>query len=117
MGCAASKDAVPAGSKWDKPNPQAEFDCTMGKFKVELYMDRTPITASNFIDLCQSGFYEGIHFHRVIPNFMPVPPEYSLFGKGKPSSQSCSEWPNAMRLQNPPTCTHLRIEHSFRKLG
>merc|ERR1711869_105725 len=26
--------------------------------------------ASNFIDLAQSGFYNGIHFHRVIPNFM-----------------------------------------------
>merc|ERR1719460_1629544 len=26
--------------------------------------------ASNFIDLCQSGFYNGIHFHRVIPGFM-----------------------------------------------
>merc|ERR1712060_433639 len=24
----------------------------------------------NFIDLCQSGFYNGVHFHRVIPNFM-----------------------------------------------
>merc|ERR1712113_1351866 len=29
-----------------------------------------PITASNFIDLCEAGFYEGIHFHRVIPGFM-----------------------------------------------
>ena len=29
-----------------------------------------PITASNFIDLCKTGFYEGVHFHRVIPGFM-----------------------------------------------
>merc|ERR1712151_787725 len=42
----------------------------MGKFKAEIYLDRVPITASNFIDLCQTGFYEGIHFHRVIPGFM-----------------------------------------------
>ena len=28
------------------------------------------ITASNFIDLAQSGFYNGLHFHRVIPDFM-----------------------------------------------
>merc|ERR1712080_564272 len=33
-------------------------------------LDRVPITASNFIDLCQTGFYEGVHFHRVIPGFM-----------------------------------------------
>ena len=29
-----------------------------------------PRTASNFIDLAQTGFYDGVHFHRVIPNFM-----------------------------------------------
>merc|ERR1712151_78873 len=42
----------------------------MGTFKAEIYLDRVPITASNFIDLCQTGFYSGIHFHRVIPGFM-----------------------------------------------
>jgi len=42
----------------------------MGTFKAEIYMDRVPRTASSFIDLAQSGFYNGIHFHRVIPGFM-----------------------------------------------
>jgi len=42
----------------------------MGDIEAEIYLDRVPITASNFIDLCQSGFYEGVHFHRVIPGFM-----------------------------------------------
>lgn len=51
-------------------NPTATFDTTMGKFEAEIYLDRVPITASNFIDLCKTGFYEGIHFHRVIPGFM-----------------------------------------------
>merc|ERR1719316_2613973 len=40
------------------------------KLEAEIYLDRVPITASNFIDLCQTGFYEGVHFHRVIPGFM-----------------------------------------------
>jgi cyclophilin family peptidyl-prolyl cis-trans isomerase len=52
------------------PNPTATFDTTMGKFTAEIYLDKVPITASNFIDLCQTGFYNGIHFHRVIPGFM-----------------------------------------------
>merc|ERR1712086_926308 len=43
---------------------------TMGVIKVEVFLDRVPRTASNFIDLAQSGFYNGVHFHRVIPNFM-----------------------------------------------
>merc|ERR1712187_489749 len=51
-------------------NPTAVFDTSEGKFEAEIYLDRVPITASNFIDLCKSGFYEGIHFHRVIPGFM-----------------------------------------------
>merc|ERR1719164_455481 len=43
---------------------------SMGNIVVEVYLDRVPITASNFIDLCQTGFYNGVHFHRVIPGFM-----------------------------------------------
>ena len=52
------------------PNPIATCETTMGTFKLEIFLDRVPITASNFIDLAQSGFYNGIHFHRVIPGFM-----------------------------------------------
>ena len=51
-------------------NPTATFETTQGTFSAELYLDRVPRTASNFIDLAQTGFYEGLHFHRVIPNFM-----------------------------------------------
>jgi len=42
----------------------------MGTFKAELFADKMPITCGNFIDLANSGFYDGVHFHRVIPNFM-----------------------------------------------
>ncbi|KAF4711062.1 hypothetical protein FOZ62_026209, partial [Perkinsus olseni] len=51
-------------------NPRATFNTTAGSFTVELYMDKMPITASNFIDLAKSGFYNGLHFHRVISGFM-----------------------------------------------
>jgi cyclophilin family peptidyl-prolyl cis-trans isomerase len=51
-------------------NPTATLSTSMGDIKVELFLDRVPRTASNFIDLAQSGFYEGVHFHRVIPGFM-----------------------------------------------
>ena len=33
-------------------------------------MDKLPITGSNFVDLCKTGFYNGVHFHRVIDGFM-----------------------------------------------
>merc|ERR1711976_174251 len=54
----------------DVVNPVAVFDTTMGQFQAEIFLNRVPITASNFIDLAKSGFYNGLHFHRVIPNFM-----------------------------------------------
>lgn len=37
---------------------------------MELYTDKMPITAGNFIELAKAGFYDGLHFHRVINNFM-----------------------------------------------
>lgn len=36
----------------------------------ELYPDIAPITVANFISLCESHFYQGLIFHRVIPGFM-----------------------------------------------
>uniref|UniRef100_A0A7S1U1H3 Peptidyl-prolyl cis-trans isomerase n=1 Tax=Phaeomonas parva TaxID=124430 RepID=A0A7S1U1H3_9STRA len=49
---------------------EAVVHTSMGDFTLELYVDEMPITASNFIDLAQTGFYNGMTFHRVIPNFM-----------------------------------------------
>lgn len=51
-------------------NPIATFDTSAGSFKVELFLAEMPITAGNFISLAKSGFYDGLHFHRVINNFM-----------------------------------------------
>eukprot|EP00667_Euglena_gracilis_P018992 EG_transcript_20283 len=51
-------------------NPRYRCHTTEGDFLVELFMDSMPLTSSNFIDLVNSGFYNGIHFHRVIDNFM-----------------------------------------------
>jgi cyclophilin family peptidyl-prolyl cis-trans isomerase len=51
-------------------NPTATLDTSLGTIKVELFVDKMPITAKNFIKLAQSGFYDGLHFHRVIDGFM-----------------------------------------------
>ena len=47
-------------------NPTALCETTAGSFKVELFVKEMPITASNFADLAQLGFYDGLHFHRVL---------------------------------------------------
>lgn len=52
------------------PNPVAHFDTSLGAFSVEVYLDKMPITAANFLRLAKEGFYDGLHFHRVIKKFM-----------------------------------------------
>ena len=51
-------------------NPTATFDTSLGSFTAEIYLDQMPITANNFIKLAKQGFYDGLHFHRVIKDFM-----------------------------------------------
>ena len=51
-------------------NPIAVFDTTMGEIKVELFEDKTPITAANFIRLVNDEFYDGMNFYRISDNFM-----------------------------------------------
>lgn len=51
-------------------NPTATCETSLGTFEVELFLDKMPVTAKNFLDLAQSGFYDGLHFHRVIRGFM-----------------------------------------------
>lgn len=41
-----------------------------GDMVAELYDNETPITVNNFLSLVNKGFYNGLDFHRVIPNFM-----------------------------------------------
>jgi len=63
----------------------AVFDTTMGEIKVELFADKAPNTVANFVDLAEGKkeftdldtgkkvkrrFYDGLIFHRVIPDFM-----------------------------------------------
>jgi cyclophilin family peptidyl-prolyl cis-trans isomerase len=51
-------------------NPTATLETSLGTITIELFLDKMPITAGNFVKLAKSGFYDGLHFHRVIDNFM-----------------------------------------------
>ena len=91
-------------------NPVAQFDTTLGTFKVEIYEDKMPVTAGNFLSLARSGFYDGLHFHRVIKNFMcqfgcphSKDPSSSRAGTGGPPHGTIAdEHPADARLSNEP---------------
>lgn len=50
--------------------PQVKFVTNMGEFVVEVYPDKAPKTAENFLQYVRDKHYEGTIFHRVIANFM-----------------------------------------------
>ena len=54
----------------ESKHPKATIETTKGKIVIELYKDKAPNTVANFIKLTKQGFYNGLLFHRVIPNFM-----------------------------------------------
>ena len=75
----------------------ATFDTARGPIKIELYPDKAPLTVANFVNLAQRGFYDGLSFHRVIPDFMIQGgcPEGS--GRGGPGYRFEDETSNGVR--------------------
>lgn len=48
----------------------AVFDTTAGEIRCELFAAASPQTVGNFVGLAEQGYYDGLIFHRVIPDFM-----------------------------------------------
>jgi peptidyl-prolyl cis-trans isomerase B (cyclophilin B) len=48
----------------------AHFKLARGTIRVNLFADKAPITVANFVNLARRGYYNGLSFHRVIPDFM-----------------------------------------------
>ncbi|MFY0594412.1 peptidylprolyl isomerase [Roseivirga sp.] len=48
----------------------AEIHTEKGVMKVEFYENDAPNTVKNFVDLSKKGFYDGLNFHRVLPDFV-----------------------------------------------
>jgi len=76
-------------------NPIVQFETTMGNFTCEVFLDKMPITSSNFLDLVNNNYYNGLHFHRVIKDFMiqfgcpnSKDPNSKTAGQGGPQSGS-----------------------------
>lgn len=66
---AAESIAAPAKKPSTGSDPVVVFETPRGTIKVQIYKSEAPITAANFLDLVGKGFYNGLTFHRVEPNF------------------------------------------------
>ena len=91
-------------------NPKEVCETSLGTFEVELFVDKMPITAGSFVKLAKSGFYDGLHFHRVIQGFMcqfgcphSRDPKSSRAGTGGPPGGCIpDEHPQNAKLSNEP---------------
>jgi cyclophilin family peptidyl-prolyl cis-trans isomerase len=54
----------------EEVNPRVLMETSMGCITIELYKDKAPISARNFLNYVKEGFYDGLVFHRVIKDFM-----------------------------------------------
>ncbi|RTZ88504.1 MAG: peptidylprolyl isomerase, partial [SAR324 cluster bacterium] len=50
--------------------PQIQIRTDRGNMTIEMFEDDAPNTVANMISLIEKGYYDGLNFHRVIPNFM-----------------------------------------------
>jgi peptidyl-prolyl cis-trans isomerase B (cyclophilin B) len=103
-------------------NPTVTFETDKGKIVAELFADKTPVTVEKFTELVEKGFYDGLTFHRVIPDFVIQGGCPKGTGTGGPGYQfECELVPGlnhtvgALSMAHAGTCKHERA--TGKKLG
>lgn len=114
---------------------KAKVETNKGTFTIEFFDDQTPNTVKNIVSLAQSGFYNGVKFHRVIPDFVVQGGDPTGTGGGGPGYQIADEVNNPVQIHvlgalsmansgpntngsqffivlNPNSCKHLNNKHT-----
>lgn len=114
---------------------KAKVETNKGTFTIEFFDDQTPNTVKNIVSLAQSGFYNGVKFHRVIPDFVVQGGDPTGTGGGGPGYQIVDEVNNPVQIHvlgalsmansgpntngsqffivlNPNSCKHLNNKHT-----
>ena len=72
-----------------------------GNLSITIYAADTPMTAASFLNLASRGYYDGIIFHRVIPNFMVQGGDPTGTGSGGPGYQFDDECLSSLKHDKP----------------
>ncbi len=76
---------------------KAIIETNKGIIKIEFFDEHTPNTVKNFTSLVSSGFYNGVSFHRVIPDFMIQGGDPEGSGRGGPRYKIADEVDNPVQ--------------------
>lgn len=106
-----AEDAAPAAPK-PAPAPVASAPAAIsdihivvktskGDIKGTIFASKVPLTAANFLNLAKKGYYDGLTFHRVIPNFMIQGGDPRGNGTGGPGYEFADEFDSSLRHSKP----------------
>lgn len=79
----------------------ATIKTNKGTIRLELFADKTPKTCANFEKLAKKGFYDGLTFHRVIPDFMIQGGCPDGTGRGGPGYEFEDEFDKSLKHDSP----------------
>ena len=79
------------------------LDTSKGQIELQLTPEKTPVTVANFVNLAKRGFYDGLTFHRVIPDFMIQGGDPEGSGRGGPGYKFKDEFDSSLRHTGPGT--------------
>jgi len=93
-GCASQEAVRPPQAIATEENDivKIKIETTQGDIYADLYAKEAPKTVANFVKLAKSGYYDGIIFHRVIPNFMIQTGDPTGTGRGGPGYAFADEF-------------------------
>ena len=67
---AALLAAGAANAQNNEAKTMVKMTTNLGTIEIEVFQDQAPLTVANFLQYVRDGFYDGVIFHRVIPNFV-----------------------------------------------
>ena len=112
ISAAVAQDAQqPQKKKYDAPPPMtidvnksyaATIETDKGKIVIDLFAKDAPRTVNNFVFLARDGYYDGVTFHRVIPDFMIQGGDPTGTGRGGPGYKFEDELENNPRRHDKP---------------
>jgi cyclophilin family peptidyl-prolyl cis-trans isomerase len=82
-------------------NPTVTIQTSLGTMRAEIFQDKAPTTAKNFLTLVNKGFYNGLIFHRVIPGFMIQGGDPKGDGTGGPGYKIPDEFHPSLKHDGP----------------
>lgn len=114
---------------------KAKVETNKGTFVIEFFDEHVPNTVKNFVELAKSGYYDGVKFHRVIPDFVVQGGDPTGTGRGGPGYKIADEFDNPVQkhvlgavsmanagpntngsqffiVLNPANCAHLDGRHT-----